>query len=506
MNQNFRRAFWALLLSVATACMWGCGSSENFVFTQNTVNPVQGVPTQLTFQTVPARVAGTTFNTINVAVLDSNDQVVTTATNPVTIALSNPGLATLSGTTTVDAVNGVASFSDLSVDLVGDYSFVASSPGLDGATSANFTITPSSFTQLSFLQQPGNINIAAPFNPAVQVEARDAQGNLVTDAVDVTIVIGTDPATGSVLGGTTMATTVNGVATFPGLTVSSGSGAGFVLQAQATGAQADSDSFNVQSLFLFTDITNNRVAQTEDFTGTNFASYNGSNTGSSFTQSTRSTVDAQGRIYTTDIGRVVRVDDISGTNPVAFNTLGGLTGFGIGVDSTGRIYVSFVNNGQIHRYDDMTGANPVALVALAAPDGLDIDSSDRIYFAERGANRVVRIDNIAGGNMVTVNPGLSTPTDVALDSAGRIYISSNANNRIYRVDDMAGTNPLFFATGGGNVLGVDVDAAGRVYTALSSLDVFRRFDDMTGANPVDYGTTGAGNNQYNDPFDVHVFE
>jgi len=63
------------------------------------------------------------------------------STNAVTVALQGAG-GVLSGTTTVNAVNGVVTFTDLRVTGAGAYTLVFSSPGLAGATSSSFTITP----------------------------------------------------------------------------------------------------------------------------------------------------------------------------------------------------------------------------------------------------------------------------------------------------------------------------------------------------------------------------
>src|SRR5204862_3589107 len=63
----------------------------------------------------------------------------------VTIAIGrDPTLlgAHLSGTTTVPAVSGVATFDDLSIDQLGSgYTLVASGPAVSGATSAPFNVT-----------------------------------------------------------------------------------------------------------------------------------------------------------------------------------------------------------------------------------------------------------------------------------------------------------------------------------------------------------------------------
>src|SRR5439155_3692685 len=73
-------------------------------------------------------------------------------TGNVTVALgTNPGGGTLSGTTTVAAVNGVAAFSTLTVNRTGTgYTLAASASGLSGNTSAAFNITPGTAALLVF--------------------------------------------------------------------------------------------------------------------------------------------------------------------------------------------------------------------------------------------------------------------------------------------------------------------------------------------------------------------
>ena len=56
---------------------------------------------------------------------------------------ANPGGGTLSGQTTVNCVNGVATFTDVHIDRpASSYNLKASSPGLLGATSDAFNIGP----------------------------------------------------------------------------------------------------------------------------------------------------------------------------------------------------------------------------------------------------------------------------------------------------------------------------------------------------------------------------
>ena len=109
---------------------------------------VIGVPTQLAFTAQP--ISTTVNNTIGsspaggikVSIRDVNGNQ-TSSTASVTIAIgTNFAGGTLSGTTTVAAVNGVATFSNLAINAVGaGYTLVASSGSLTGATSSSFPIT-----------------------------------------------------------------------------------------------------------------------------------------------------------------------------------------------------------------------------------------------------------------------------------------------------------------------------------------------------------------------------
>ena len=65
--------------------------------------------------------------------------------------LNNPGDGTLTGTATVAAVNGVATFANLAITLPGaGYTLQATSPGVTSATSQPFDIVvppPTAFSR-----------------------------------------------------------------------------------------------------------------------------------------------------------------------------------------------------------------------------------------------------------------------------------------------------------------------------------------------------------------------
>src|SRR5690606_15597888 len=97
-----------------------------------------------------------------------------------------PGGGILSGAQSVAAVNGVATFTNLSVDkAAAGYTLKASAAGIAGADSATFDIEAGAVAQLAFHKQPSNVAAGAPIAPAVEVTLLDAAGNLVASATDV---------------------------------------------------------------------------------------------------------------------------------------------------------------------------------------------------------------------------------------------------------------------------------------------------------------------------------
>jgi N-acetylneuraminic acid mutarotase len=102
-------------------------------------------PERLAFSTHPVGgPPGTPLATQPVVqALDGQGRLVPWFTGPVTMALgTNPGGGSLGGTVTVNAVNGVATFSNLSVPTsASGYTLVATAPGLASATSGPFMVT-----------------------------------------------------------------------------------------------------------------------------------------------------------------------------------------------------------------------------------------------------------------------------------------------------------------------------------------------------------------------------
>jgi hypothetical protein len=230
---------WTLGTTLGTQSLTAKLVAAPSVTTTATATGVAGAPKKLAFQVQPPNGAATVALSpaVQVVAQDTFGNTATSYTGNVTLALgTNPSGATLGGTLTVAAVAGVATFSNLTLNLTGTgYTLVVSASGLTSATSTAFNITGGVATQLVFTTEPPATDTAgAPF--AAVVTARDAQGNAVTGFtgnVTLTITSGTGKA-GATLHGTTSVAAVAGIATFSGLSIDS-AGSNYTLTAAATG-------------------------------------------------------------------------------------------------------------------------------------------------------------------------------------------------------------------------------------------------------------------------------
>jgi len=190
--------------------------------TLNASNLVASWPlaTQVQFTTEPANgVTGSVLAPIVVSVENASGKVVSGNTSSITLKFaSNPGGATLGGTLTRNAVNGIATFDNITVSKAGSgYTLAATDGTLTGDTSAAFNIVSAAPAKLAFTTQPpSTAQSGASF--AVGVSVQDAGGNTVVgNSSSVTIVLTT--AAGATLAGTTTKAASAGVATFSGLSI-----------------------------------------------------------------------------------------------------------------------------------------------------------------------------------------------------------------------------------------------------------------------------------------------
>ena len=217
--------------------------------TSNAFNVTQ-VPTKVVFVQQPtSTTSGATVSpAITVQVQDAGNNVVTSSTASITLAIaSGPtgGVFTPTSTLTVTATNGVATFSNLAILKAGTYTVTATSAPLTAATSTSFTINPGTPSKLTFsVQPPASVNGGATIAPPVAVQVEDANGNVVTTST-ASIALALNGPAGGTLSGTTPVNAATGVASFTNLSINK-AGTGYTLVASSAGlTSATSTVINV---------------------------------------------------------------------------------------------------------------------------------------------------------------------------------------------------------------------------------------------------------------------
>ncbi len=144
-----------------------------------------GAATHLAFLVQPSTtVAGALIADVTVEVLDADGSVVDTDGSAITLSISaNPGGGTLSGTSTVAATSGVATFTGLTIDRAGaGYTLVASNGQVADATSDAFDILPgpASPAMSTITATPASVVADGVSASTITVRLRDALGNDLT--------------------------------------------------------------------------------------------------------------------------------------------------------------------------------------------------------------------------------------------------------------------------------------------------------------------------------------
>ncbi|HYC30989.1 MAG TPA: PKD domain-containing protein, partial [Gemmatimonadales bacterium] len=233
----------------------GANCQGNGNVTVNGTLVVSGPAAKLVFSQPPSNENAATPITpaITVSVLDAGNNLVTGSTAAITLSIgTNSGGGTLSGTLTQNAVNGVATFSDVSIDKQGNgYTLIASSPGLTQVTSVGFAINRGPAAKLAFTAQPSGGSPGGVFPGQPSIAVQDAGGNLINSgpgsgsSITLTIEAGTGTAGAALTCNANPLNASNGVATFANCRINL-AGIGYRLRATSGAlAVAVSDLFDI---------------------------------------------------------------------------------------------------------------------------------------------------------------------------------------------------------------------------------------------------------------------
>ncbi len=482
---------------VATDGTVSTGNSNSFVVSA-------AVAAMLVFAQQPSNVPAGTAISPNV-VVDVEDQfgdLVTTDNSNVILSL-NSGDGSLNGTLTVQAQNGVATFSDLSLNGAGIYT-IGAGDGALATTSAAFTIyqaTPA----VTLASPPPSItydgtsdvtNWAIPSVSGVSGVANP------TGSPNVVFYAGISPA------GTPLASAPVYAGTYTAV-------AGYFGDANYGASQSVPVTFAIRKAtptVIATDAVNPSVfGQSVTFTATVTPQFSGTPTGTvtftdGSTQLAKAVLSGGVATYTTTA--------LTAATHTITATYGGDSNFTGSSGSLGQLYgiISTYAGGGVDDGDAATAAS------INNPGSVAVDTAGNVYIADSDHNRIRKVSastgiitTIAGNGSLGYSgdggaataAGLYYPYGVAVDAAGNLYIADTGDNRIRKVS--ASTGIITTVAGNGSAgysgdgaaataaeldkpFGVAVDAAGNLYIADTCDNRIREVSASTGII-----TTVAGN-------------
>jgi len=350
----------------------------------------------LKFSTQPTNTAsGASISpAVTVQVLDSNGLVDTTSSATVNMAIgTNAGGGTLSGTTSVAAVAGVATFSNLSINNAGTgYTLTASitTPSLS-ATSSTFNITGGALDHFKVEKTGGGAIGTQVAGTAfgLRITAQDVNNNTVTSFTSTASLTSTGTLTGSPVTGNFVA----GVLDPQSVTITNTGS--FTITASASGKTGTSAAFTVNSgppaKLVFT---------TQPGGGTGGTIWS--------TQPVVTLQDANGNTVTGTAQSVTLTIQnnagpggvLSGTTTAAVNTSTGQATFsGLSINTKGTGYTLTATGGSL----TAATSNPFNItVGAAAKLVFTTEPVGGIYASPFPTQPVVTVED-AGGNTVTTS-------------------------------------------------------------------------------------------------------
>ncbi|UCG86403.1 MAG: Ig-like domain-containing protein, partial [Gemmatimonadota bacterium] len=266
---------------------------------QFTATAVHDQATGLAFTVSPESVdAGAAF-TVAVTMVDQYGNAAVTAPSTAVVLAITPGTgvagATLGGTNPINTASGVATFSNLTIDLVGSgYSLDATASGLTSATSSSFAVVTGGISTIEVTPSAASLTALGETVPFSAV-AKDGAGNVVSgvsftwgstdEAVATVSAAGVATAVGN--GSVQITASAGGVTGSAGLTVSQAVSSivvtpavgniptiGGTLQFSAEARDANGNALTTQPTFFWA--SNNQPVATVDASGLATAQAEGS--------------------------------------------------------------------------------------------------------------------------------------------------------------------------------------------------------------------------------------
>jgi hypothetical protein len=204
-------------LSLTTASAYTLSFSDDSLAgaTSNSFTISASTPASLAISQQPTNnTAGQSISAVDVQVKDQFGNLVDGSNVTIAIAGGASG-AILGGTLTIPTINGVANFSNLTLNRAGTFTLSASDGSVTPAVTNSFGVTYAG-PQLVFSSEPANNAVAGAKLSAITVQTVDTTGTLVTTGKSKILLT---LSSGGKLLGTANATVKNGQATFSKLSI-----------------------------------------------------------------------------------------------------------------------------------------------------------------------------------------------------------------------------------------------------------------------------------------------
>ena len=422
-----------------------------------------GAPTQLVLVTPPSSTvtSGAAFAAQPVLELrDANSNVVTTSSLAVTAARAS-GSATLGGTLTVNAVNGVATFTNLSFGGLGTgahtIEFTTTSPALS-QTSSTITVNAGAASAISAVSTttqsaPAGTAVTAP--PSVRVT--DAGGNPVS-GVSVTFAVASGGGSTNPASGSSVSTNASGLATLTSWTLGTTAGANSVT-ATAAGLTGSPVTFNATgTVGTPTQLVITSQPSSTATSGAAFAA-----------QPVLELRDANGNVVTTSTlavtaARASGSATLGGTVTVnAVNGVATFTNLSFGGLGTGAHTLTFTTTSPALTITSGTitvNAGAASTIASAsattqtATAGSAVSAPPSVLVTDAGGNPVsgvsVTFDVASGGGSTSPTSGTSVSTNasgLAILTSWTLGTTAGANSVTATAAGLTGSPVTFNATG-----------------------------------------------------------
>ncbi len=190
-------------------------------------------------------------------------------------------------------------------------------------------------------------------------------------------------------------------------------------------------------------------------------------------------VDSSNNVYISKLSNGVAKYDSNGKFITKWGIGSGAV-YGLGIDSSGNVYVVDSPNNRILKFD--SNGSPLATWGINGsqngqfhdPRGVATDKSGNIYVADTGNYRIEKLDS--NGNFITTwtlsktsKGQLEVPYAIAVDSLGNVYAADYSYNGGIQKFDSNG-NPLATIGGGSSFSDITIDSHNIIYADGKKFD------------------------------------